>query len=228
MRTSLLIRRPEPQHGAFTLIEMLVVITIIALLLALGVPQVVGTLRSSRLTGAGDKVLGTLSEAQQIAYSQNYTVEVRFYKLRAELGNTNSYRKIQMFKVLNTPGANSETITKIGLGVRLPEGVVISAGGTLSPLLDGSTQPDSNGDAGVEGADYVAVRFLTDGTFRKVTNNSANNLAVMTFPAMQDSYMTVVEEDGKTETMNTAPPNFYTVQIDPYTGKSRAYRPGIL
>ena len=60
---------------------MLVVITIIALLFAIAAPGFVGTLSASRLTQAGEQIVGHLSEVQERAISTGRPIEVRFYRM---------------------------------------------------------------------------------------------------------------------------------------------------
>lgn len=234
-------------RAAFTLIELLVVISIIAMLLALGAPTVLNSIKSSRLTGAGEKLLGALSEAQQNAFSQNQPIEVRFYKAPGAIGNELQFRGYQFFRIstasiaapAKNPGGKDvmpgdEVVSKYGSYNRLPENVMISADTApsgLSPMLDGPGLKDAGDAAGGNPNDkkadltYNAIRFLTDGTCRKVTSTTGG-LATLSFLGLPQSYLTIVEDDGKTYTGASPPKNFYTIQTDPYTGKSRAYRPG--
>lgn len=204
----------------------------------------IGMMKSSRLTGAGDKMLGVLSDAQQTAFANNFPVEVRFYKYAGILGSPEHFRSIQLFKVATAPkdqvignqnySAGQEIITKLGPLIKLPEGVMISSDNDLSKALNGANDngfEDSNSDSGVEGARYSAVRFMTDGTCRRVDSynrGAQQKFAALSFMSLPESFLTVVEDDGKRYTGSgaDAPKNFYTIQIDPYTGKSRSYRPG--
>jgi uncharacterized protein (TIGR02596 family) len=217
---------------------LLVVITIIAMLLALGTPAVLHSIKASRLTGSGEKLLGALSEAQQTAFSNNQPVEVRFYKFPGALGNDPQFRGYQFFKVAVATGtenaggagggasrAGDEIIKKYGSYNKLPDNVMISADPELSPMLEGDGFQDGNRDAGVQDAVYISVRFMTDGTCRRVTSDGTG-LASLTFLGLADSYLTIVEDDGHPYTGSAPPKNFFTVQTDPYTGKSRSYRPG--
>ena len=130
--------------------------------------------------------------------------------------------------------AGQEIITKLGPLIKLPEGVMISSDNDLSKALNGANDngfEDSNSDSGVEGARYSAVRFMTDGTCRRVDSynrGAQQKFAALSFMSLPESFLTVVEDDGKRYTGSgaDAPKNFYTIQIDPYTGKSRSYRPG--
>ena len=223
---------PRPRRSAFTLIELLVVISIIAVLLALGAPSVLNSIRASRLTGAGEKLLGSLSEAQQNAFTLNQPIEVRFYKFQGTFKDDDQhFRGYQFFRVSTASQATDgkrpgdEILKKFGPYYRLPENVMISSDPALSPILDGEGTKDEEQNAGVADATYMAIRFLTDGTCRRV-GGQGTAIATLSFQDLPNSYLTVVEDDGKKYTGTEPPKNFYTVQTDPFTGKSRAYRPG--
>lgn len=208
---------------AFTLIEMLLVVTIIAILLAFAGPSIFGALRGNRMTGAGESLLGAMSEAQQTAFSQGYPVEVRFYQYADPSTGVLGFRGYQFFKVNSPDGANTEEVTKIGEAVRLPDGVYISATASMSPTLVGGTFTDSEGNAGITGASYSAMRFLPDGTCKSVASASAG-IAALQYQTLPNSYFTIVEDTNAD--VAVLPDNFYIIQTDPFTGKSRSYRPG--
>src|SRR3954469_21560777 len=86
---------------AFTLIELLVVITVISLLLAFSAPALFNGLQATRLSGAGERMVSALSEAQQTAFSQNCVVEIQFYSYQGILGSDAAFRSYRIFKVTN-------------------------------------------------------------------------------------------------------------------------------
>jgi uncharacterized protein (TIGR02596 family) len=219
--------RFSPARAAFTLIELLVVITVISLLLAFSAPALFNGLQASRLSSSGERMVSALSEAQQIAFSQNCVVEIQFYSFRGDFGSGPAFRAYRLFRITTptTGGSSTETVTSIGSIVRLPDGVMISADTGLSPALTAATFEDTFENSGVTDAEYAALRFLPDGTCRRKASSGAG-LAVLDFPTLRESYFTMVEDDGRTYSANTLPNNFYTIQTDPFTGKSRSYRPG--
>lgn len=220
---------------AFTLIETLVVVSIIVLILALTGPSLLGTMQASRLSSAGDTVVGLLAEAQQTATAQNVPVEVRFFKYQTPTTSYEAYHSLQAFKVTNDPSVRNgqirELLVPIGTLTRLPDSVIIPFDKTIAPLLDGQgfidTKPDGSSTySGVQAATYNAVRFMTDGTCRKLMRNEQNGVAAMSYPTLADSCVTLSPEIGQQVTEQNLPRNFYCIQIDPYTGKMRTYRPG--
>lgn len=236
-------------HGsprqAFTLIEMLVVVTIIVLLLAFSTPALMRTMQSSRLTSVGDTIFGAISEAQQTAFAQNVPVELRFFK-HADQGFSDSpefFRSYQMFKIVLVTegvGANAtvkESIVPVGNLVRFSDGIVIATDDELSPALsvegegledvkDGGVKP---GYSGVADATYSALRFMTDGSCRKVgttTTVNGTTQAALIFQTLPTSFFTITYDASQELTAANLPKNFYTIQVDPFTGKARNYKPG--
>jgi uncharacterized protein (TIGR02596 family) len=213
---------------AFTLIELLVVITVISLLLAFSAPALFNGLQATRLSGAGERMVSSLSDAQQSAFSENCVIEVQFYYYPGQLGAGEAFRSYRSFKVTtpnNATGLTNESVVSVGPIINLPDGVIISADTGLSPSLAGNLLDDTQNHAGVSNAQYTAIRFLPDGTCRKVSGG-AGGLAELDFLPLASSFFTMVEDDGHQWTANAPPKNFYTIQTDPYTGKSRSYRPG--
>ncbi len=231
-----LTRKPSILQRAFTLIETLVVVSIIVLILVMTAPSLFSTMQATRLTAAGETVLGFLSEAQQVAQSQNTPVEVRFFRYQTPLSPYQAFRSMQMFKI-TTPvedrGQIQERSEPIGTLVRLPENVVIPQDDTdLSPLLEGEgfqdVKPTGFGSySGVEEAYYSAVRFMTDGSCRKVEAvRDGEASSSLSYPELRKSCITICPDTNQAITLTNLPKNFFCIQVDPYTGKIHTYRPG--
>jgi len=229
---------PQPRffQRAFTLIETLVVVSIIVLILVMTAPSLFSTMQATRLTAAGETVLGFLSEAQQVAQSQNTPVEVRFFRYQTALSPFQAFRSMQMFKITNPVDAGGqiqERSEPIGTLVRLPDNVIIPQDDTdLSPLLEGDgfedVKPTGSGSySGVEDAYYCAVRFMTDGSCRKVeASGSGAAASSLSYPELRQSCITVCPDINQEVKVDNLPKNFFCIQIDPYTGKIHTYRPG--
>ena len=145
-------------RGAFTLLEMLVVIGIIGILLILTVPAVTGIIQSSRLTAAGDQVLSLFSTAQQIASVEGRPIEVRFIKHQMQGGLYKPHYQTVLLLRNYQPGEylpDGEQVPQSGSGggagqpwsvlaaepVKLPQSIVISDSATLgaSSLMTSTT-----------------------------------------------------------------------------------------
>jgi prepilin-type N-terminal cleavage/methylation domain-containing protein len=73
-------RSPMASREGYTLVELLSVLAVIALLVALAVPSLVGLKGSSDITGAGYTVSGLLEQARTYALANNTYVWVGFYE----------------------------------------------------------------------------------------------------------------------------------------------------
>jgi uncharacterized protein (TIGR02596 family) len=232
----------QGRRGGFSLIELLVVVTIIVLVMAMATPALTRTLQAGKLSSAGDSLLGIISQAQQYSNTYNLPVEIRFFKFNTDLdlpGARQDFRAYMMFKVTTgalTQGSTlTETFVPMGGITRLPESITLVADPDLSPLLPSANSVadtkngSSPGYSGVSGATYNAIRFMPDGTFRLPGAASASTSGLTTIVFAQDitnSHITLASDAGAASTKSTLPKNFYTIQIDPFSGKARTYRPG--
>lgn len=223
--------------SAFTLVEMLTVVGIIALLVALVTPALVDVIRSTRLNSAGDGLQNRLSLAQQSAVSRSTEVEMRFYQYPDTESDRPGDSIFYAYQVIETPsGGVARPISEV---YYLDPGIVIASNAELSPLLKTVTEqkPDSNNNflfvppAGTgSNVKYAALRFYPDGSCRLLTGLSAadagtavGSALAYTVPPLPTSYLTLIEDRFLDAT--TIPQNFYCMQIDAYTGKVRVYRP---
>jgi len=232
----------QSRSAGFSLIELLVVVTIIVLVMALSTPALTRTMQAGKLSSAGDSLLGFISQAQQYANTYNVPVEIRFFKFTTEMdvpGVRQDFRAYMMFKVTTgalTQGSTlTETFVPMGALTRLPESITLVADPDLSPLFPSanSLKDTKNGTtpgyAGVSGASYNAIRFMPDGTFRipGAATGGTSGLTTITFAQdITNSHLTLASDAGAAITKSNLPKNFYTIQIDPFSGKARTYRPG--
>ena len=196
--------------AAFTLMELLVVMIVLSILLVVVAPTLVQNTAASRLTNAGDLVLNKLSEAQQQAIAENSEVEVRFFETVApgSLDQVPRLHSLKFFTLGVGEGSdgNGRFIPSSSL-IRLDEGVVISSKPKISSLIEAGFKQE---ETVAEPADrYLSLRFLPDGSTE--------------LPEGSPWFITLVLQD--TEAKPDVPANFYTVQIDPVTGRVRSFRP---
>lgn len=200
----------SPQHRtAFTLVELLVVVSIIIVMLAISGPAFRGLSNSQSLTAGADQLAGQLNLARQTAIGQNSAVWVNFYSFD-DPETSVSTEGIRKF--ITTQGISRGVQTAAGKLQSLPDGIMV-----IPP------QSSYNADA------------LTSLPTLEAGNNNLpdipSNYQVTGFAFMPDGstslsndrqwHMTVVRERDKGE----PPPNFATVNIEPATGQIKVYRP---
>jgi len=219
------------RNSAFSLIELLVVCAIIGVIIGFTIPAATTMMRGSQLTQGSQSLSDQLSLARQQALTRNRPIEVRFYKFAdpetpgedAKEPTSWRYRAFQTFEVLDN-GA----ILPLGKMQILPSTVVMNEG-KLSSLLDESVrgEPKKPDDKDPEiprisakdvskGESYVyqSFRFRQDGT---TDLPSAGN--AQWFVTLHGINEVVPAESNK------PPPNFFTLQVEPVSGSTRAFRP---
>jgi uncharacterized protein (TIGR02596 family) len=227
---------PRRYKRAFTLIEMISVIGIIALLVALVTPTLLDVIRSTRLSASGDSLVNRLSLTQQSAVSMGSEVELRFYRYVNSTAERSTDELFYAYQVVHSPQAGRErALSEV---YYLESGIILSRLEQLSPLLQtvSNQRPDADGNylfkppgtAAPDSVSYAAMRFYADGSMRMLTSAAAANgdqdaqALAYTVPTFDKSYLTIVESK---DALSTQPRNFFCIQIDSYTGKTRVYRP---
>lgn len=216
------------KKSAFSLIELLVVCGIIALIAGFAVPSVVGMMKGSQLTQASQTLTDQIALARQLALTKNRSVEVRFYRFgdpespgeSPDKPDEGKYRGMQLFEVSNNGAA-----LPIGKFQRLPTGIVMSKG-ALSSLIEKLPErsaSSASGDPelpilpGDSKWEYriVAFRFLPDGStdLSPVGGGSGGN------------WFVTIHGIEQSETLSKPPANFFTLQVDPVSGTTKAFRP---
>jgi uncharacterized protein (TIGR02596 family) len=183
---------------AFSLVELLVVVSIILLLMALAATAINPTLRASKLTNATQSIVDELGNARQTALSLNLPVEVRIYKLPPD--NALSPIRFRGFQTFLLEASGSKPLTA---PIVFPEPVVFSDDTAASSLL-GLTEETSADAPG----NYVSFRFRPNGLCSGIDSSTTSlTLVFADSPALSSGI------------------NFATIQIDPVTGRVFTFRP---
>lgn len=201
---------------AFSLLELLIVMTIIVIMASLMGPTLNSALRGTALTQATDKVLGVLSIAHQTAITKAQTVEVRLYSyVNPETpGDTGQGHAIQAFSV--DDNGNATPLMKAQI---LPNTVIMATNSTLSTLMGQTnvTAPSTYAIARV-GNNYScsSFQYYRSGSTSLASSSQATAVWGITVVNMIDMMGT---------NASTLPVNYATVVIDPYNGSLKTYRP---
>jgi uncharacterized protein (TIGR02596 family) len=232
------------RHGArsaFTITELIVVMAIIAIIVAISAPIVTRSLGATRVTTAGDSLQGLLEAARQHAIAHNSVAEVRFYRYPLP-GSTrptiNAIRVLRYHDEIQTDPDTLETFLAEPLleTFYLPESLTITTEETLSSLFSQTRRSwekessTSGGDEGFlqqrhifepnssEDPEYMLLRFLPDGgTDLLQQATGPGKIWHLTVLSLRDEEIL----EGSSE----IPTNYVTLQLDPFSGTSRLYRP---
>lgn len=199
---------------AFTLIEMVVVVSIVGVLITFSAPHISGVLNATRLRTAADTVYNRLLEAQSLALLFNTDAELRIYAVPDIIDPTSrpTLRKMRLL-TLQPPDADAADAASskglfepVGGIINLDQEVEINPEPTHSSIVNlGFSEP---GEKDVHGR-YVAVRFRSDGS-----------------PSLLPGrpwFLTLHAKDAHLR--GTKLRNFVTIQIDPATGRLRSFQP---
>lgn len=229
----------KPAQG-FTLIELMVVVAVVALLLALVMPGLMGTLGASKLTQAGDKMAGFLSEAQSRAYGQGRPVEVRFYRVPSSEDSLYGapaggfFRGGLMLEYFQ-PGETDPRTGTAALAhplavvrqamVVLPEGTAMSENAQMSTLLGTATRPASQNAAAT-----VETVMKTANGYEPFVPLSEEYRSFVLYPETtsldsESKWHLAVVPEADAARPPAAVTNYYTLLVDPVTTRLSIYRP---
>ncbi len=203
-----------PKHSsraaAFSLVEILVVLGILAIIVTASVPYISGILTATRLRGAADTVYNRLLETQSLAMLFNTDAELRLYEV-PDLIDTESRPLLRKLRILTLNPPQDETTAAadvfeaVGTVTNLEDGIEVSTDIKFSSIIDLGFQTPGKDIYGR----YIALRFRPDGS------------AVL--QPGKPWFLTLHEKDAQLHGPKLK--NFVTVQIDPATGHLRTFQP---
>jgi uncharacterized protein (TIGR02596 family) len=196
---------PRASAG-FSLLELLVVISIMALVAGLVIPAMTSVLESNNITQAGQVVANEIGLARQIASARNCSVQV--WLIKRTVVSPSGFSAVQLW----TNASGTSSMRPASRLAPLPQGIVISQDSSaMSPLL--ASAPATN---------TVPSGYSTGGSAYSSFQIGASGQVTPSL-AMGSLYLTLVPNRYATAT--AAPRNFATVQINPNTGAVSVYRP---
>ncbi|HEX2747753.1 MAG TPA: Verru_Chthon cassette protein D [Verrucomicrobiales bacterium] len=218
------------RRRAFTLVEILIVLAIIAMLLFFTVPGLKDVLKGSKLTGTADQIIQDIGLARQTAIKESVPVEVRFYKYRnPDARNEERFSAYQCFRLLqdrNNPSDYTADRIPVPLFEKvkfIPQGVVLVEAKEWSPLvMDEKMHNDRERVRGL-----VPAEKDTEAKYYSFIINPEGETNLDRTGAKQ-WYITLVTEteyQKAPDPMAIKPNDFITLQIDPFTSNVRRYQP---
>jgi uncharacterized protein (TIGR02596 family) len=196
--------KKKTSYSAFSLVEMLVVVAIMALLLVMAVPSFVSVYRARQLHQAGQILADQIMLARQEASTKSRDIEVRIVDLPT--GTTSHWRGIQLW-IANDKG----TMVPMGQLHQFSEAVIIAPSAVLSPLLTADEEREGTARFGAAGdRKWVGFRLRPSIAMDQAIVNPTNN------------FLTVAMA---TDVDQLPPANFHTIRINPVTGRVTHHRP---
>jgi len=205
----------ERRGQGFSLVELMVVISIGVLISAMAIPSFMRMAEPTNLAAAGENCLGLLDLAKQKAVSQGRYTEFRLFRPDGQ----DNYTAIGITEIKSFKGEQETNL--IGKIENLPKGIVIYNNDVYSELLKDLEEEASNFKVGGRDARYRCFRFRPNGT-TDITNSVHVTNCFFTIVAENKIKKAGAKSSGG-ESM--IPPNFVTIAIDKDTGQARKYRP---
>lgn len=203
---------PSRHRGAFTLIEILVVMTIMVLMITLGM-GVGSAWKAQKLTSQARLLSSDFSEAALLALKDNYPVQFRFYMLPDELG-TGSATAMRAFQVARLTGYDPKTQQPIYMTLTevryFEDDIMLMDSANYNSLASQKPTDPVTSDPSVRGKQrsYRSFMFLPNGT--------------TTLPRTPDAVFTLVKERDL-KGGGALPDNYRSVTLQPVTGKATMY-----
>jgi uncharacterized protein (TIGR02596 family) len=221
------IAKPALHRGrsrAFTLVELLVVITIAAILSAVTLPTFFSLQGSYNLSAAGQVITAQLGLARQNALAYSHPVQVRFYQVADYNSATPVFRAMQCFlegdsgtTAISKPyffpapirvfQATSGGVDVSSLLTQSYSGITVVASG--DPTITANPLPPPIGTS----YQYSFFRFRPNGMTDLSTATSTTTL------------LTIGLETAPIVAATSLPKNYVTLQLNALSGVVTVYRP---
>lgn len=188
---------------AFSLVELLVVIALLAILSVAAMPAISSGLGSITLGGMGQRLMDEIALARQTAIVKNRSVEFRIYQ-------NGEGDLVRTAVVIPAEGSRPEEWQTNGR--EFTTGVILDEEFTSAWSDSPQTENSTAGPGALRGLSFSAITFLPDGMVQ--TASPAADLLTLTLRNKNASDADTLPAD-----------NFITFVIDPLTGRVRLFQP---
>lgn len=201
---------------AFSLIELLVVVTIIGAMIALTTPSMSNILGGAKVSTGGETVFGALSNARQLAATKNREIEFRLIEMQNP-DFPGTAKRIRAVQILEIRENGTYQVGKVRV---LPSGVIIGSSSQMSSICALNNTQATASDPSIPRVDkdysYRSFHFRPDGSL---------NLGIL-LPSVTNYFLTIYDEKFESQISGSTPPkNFATIQLEPATGAAVLYKP---
>jgi uncharacterized protein (TIGR02596 family) len=199
---------------AFSLVELLVVIALLAVLAALVLPSIRSISSATELNISATAVVDALNLARQTALSTNRPVEVRFFEVPRSSGSALAFRAVGVYLMGDSGPA------QVGKLTFLRANTVMSDTETFGTLLKYLPKKQ----AALPSIDPNASKTFNYRHFVFRPDGSAN--LASTAPSQGgDTWHVMLYDDRRAPNGQVAPDNHITIQLVPETGRPRIFQP---
>ncbi|HSI61882.1 MAG TPA: Verru_Chthon cassette protein D [Candidatus Saccharimonadia bacterium] len=208
--------------GGFTLVEMVIVVTIMMILVTLAVSTMGGMMETLRMKESVSAIRNSMEHARQLAIASDRNVVFRIYRLSDDMG-AHAWRGFEYgveewvtdpndpeYVDPSSPGFRTTFVSAAPME-RLSGGLVFHPAAVFSVLIDSAQAGLEKGeDKGTDGAprSYTSFKFTPEGRCN--------------LPGTNAWTLTIVPEKSAAE--STLPPDYTALQLDPSTARARVYR----
>jgi len=190
--------------SGFSLVELLIVITIIGIMMVLAIPASSNLVSAQRITQATQAVVDEVNFCRQTASSKNAMVELCFVQALGE----NVYSGVAS-RLIHGDG----TVTWQKKIAWFPAGVVLSSDSDFTNLLTVTTSTFAAPFPRTLSNTYISVNIRPNGELNPITGR----------PTPDQWFVTVVLQRDAQKA--GTPKNYAVVQIDPLTARTTVLRP---
>lgn len=218
-------RLKNPGNRAFSVVEILAVVAIMAILMALATPAFLSVTKSFTLTMAGQDIRNAIALARQEATSKNRPVEVRFCRPGSDQFSPVRYLQLVAHET-------NGTLRILSRPIKLPEGVYVDTESKfdpvhpLSPLFLHPNSAQGASSAGFSDNQNSLLTLPDVGSTYQVFSFFILSDGTSTLPWNASSYPSVTLRNDAFDPGNpSVPRNYATVQIDPVNCRTTLLRP---